>query len=96
MAKSPEQQYEIVRQDPRGCTLQKMERLLEAWGFERGKRSRRNENLRAWSCGEITLTLHKPHGRTMKIGAVKQALTEIDKVRALYRKADGSGDDTAN
>ncbi len=96
MAKSPEKQYEIVQQDPRGCTLQKMEKLLEAWGFERGKRSRRNDNLRAWSHGEITLTIHKPHERTMKIGAVKQALAEIDKVRVLYRKAGSSGDDTVN
>ncbi len=96
MAKTPERQYETVQQDPRGCTLQRMEKLLEAWGFKKGKRSR-NNNLRAWSHGEFTLTIHRPHGRTMKIRAVKQALTEIDKVRALHQKREGrDGDGTIN
>ncbi len=95
MAKSPERLYELVRQDPRGCTLQQMEKLLLAWGFQRGKRSRKNDNLRAWSCGEVTLTLHKPHGRTMKIRAVKQALAQIDLVRALRSQVD-SADETIN
>ncbi len=98
MAKTPEQLYELVKQDPRGCTSQKMEKLLTAWGYQSGKTSRRNKNIQVWSCGESTLTLHRPHGRTMKIGAVKQALAEIDKVRALRAKASrpGGSDTTTN
>ncbi len=92
MAQTPEKLLELVKQNLRGCTPLEMEKLLTAWGYQSGKTSRRNKNIQVWSCGESTLTLHRPHGRTMKIGAVKQALAEIEKVRAKTEESDGTVD----
>ena len=90
MAKTPERLYELVQQDPRGCTLAQMEKLLTAHGFEGGRRSR-NGKTRVWAYLHVTLTIHKPHERTMKIRAVKQALAEIDRAVALQEQEEAEG-----
>lgn len=88
MAKSPEALYAEVKQKSKGCTLAKIEKLLQAWRFR--KRKERG-NTQVWAYRHITLTLHRPHKQFLPVGAVSQVLACIDEARLLIEAEYGNG-----
>jgi predicted RNA binding protein YcfA (HicA-like mRNA interferase family) len=66
---------EQLKQTRRSCTLRAAERALEAWGFIKG---RTKGHTRAWNYEEVTLTLHKPHGKHLDSGAVALIIKKIE------------------
>jgi predicted RNA binding protein YcfA (HicA-like mRNA interferase family) len=73
---------EQLRRTSRSCTLRLAERALDAWGFVAG---RAKGHTRAWNHEEITLTLHKPHGKHLDPGAVALIIKKIEQADLRQR-----------
>ena len=75
MRESRRRLLERLKQIRHACTLQEAEEALATSGFVQG---RSKGHTRAWHYEEITLTLHRPHGKHLHPGAMAFIIRSIE------------------
>jgi hypothetical protein len=75
MRESRRRLLERLKQVKQACTLMEAEEALATSGFLQG---RSKGHTRAWHYEEITLTLHRPHGKHLNPGAVAMIIRTIE------------------
>jgi hypothetical protein len=88
VAEKKEDQRNKLISSSKHCTLNDLEKVLAAYGFER--RATGDPNKRVWKWRHRIVVLHKPHKKSFaKPGAVDSVLEAIDEAEAIRRAGDG-------
>ena len=78
MAKDIQQHLSSLAESRHSSTLSDAEKALGAAGFELRKKK---GNVRVWQREHLVVTLHRPHGKHMKAGAVDTVIRNIEAAR---------------
>jgi hypothetical protein len=91
MAKDPKDLLEALRVSPANVKLTNARKALEAFGFQLGRR--RKKNVELWKYESVTYTLHVPHppGGPMTRGAVRELIRQIESAKFLQERRSREG-----
>jgi predicted RNA binding protein YcfA (HicA-like mRNA interferase family) len=72
-----------LRTKKHSCTSRLAEEALKAWGFRQGRSKGHSQ---VWNYKHVTVTLHKPHGKHMKAGAVAMVIRKIEEAAVVQQE----------
>lgn len=89
MAQDKDRLLSDLRRKKRSCTLGEAREAMEAWEFTPGGSKRDAE---VWNYREVTVTLHRPHGKHMDPGAVAMVIRCIERAQLLQQQEEADAD----